>query len=201
MVAATFSSRRDRSDVALLVGAAAAGDQEAWDGLVEAFASTVWAVCRAHRLNPVAVTDVFLATWFRLFAQLDLIEQPERVGAWLATTALSECLRLLGLPDRQVATPYPFEAPEGGGRSSAAGMDLRAEQRQRLVNELVGRLPPRPQVLLRLLGADSPLSYKEISEVLSMPIGSIGPTRRRAVDRLKRLALDAGLSVEDVLVA
>jgi len=66
---------------------------------------------------------------------------------------------------------------------------------------LVEQLPTRSQLLLRLLSADSPLSYKEISESLSMPIGSIGPTRARALEQLRRLALGAGLQLEDVFVA
>jgi DNA-directed RNA polymerase specialized sigma24 family protein len=53
-------------------------------------------------------------------------------------------------------------------------------------------------MLLRLLSADSPLSYKDISEALSMPIGSIGPTRARALDQLRRLAAASGINLQDV---
>jgi DNA-directed RNA polymerase specialized sigma24 family protein len=69
-----------------------------------------------------------------------------------------------------------------------------------LVGQLVDQLPTRSRLLLRLLSADSPLSYKEISEALSMPIGSIGPSRQRALAQLRRLVLRAGLNSEDVFV-
>jgi DNA-directed RNA polymerase specialized sigma24 family protein len=45
---------------------------------------------------------------------------------------------------------------------------------------------------VRLLGADSPLSFQEISQTFSMPIGSIGTTRARALQGLRRLAVGAG---------
>jgi DNA-directed RNA polymerase specialized sigma24 family protein len=53
-------------------------------------------------------------------------------------------------------------------------------------------------LLLRLLSADSPLSYKDVSEALDMPIGSIGPTRARALEQLRRLAVQAGLDFADI---
>ncbi|MGH9055095.1 MAG: hypothetical protein ACRDYY_04410 [Acidimicrobiales bacterium] len=84
---------------------------------------------------------------------------------------------------------------------SSPGEPLTDTTRRQVVNGLVGELPQRSQILLRLLSTNSPLSYKEIGEALSMPVGSIGPTRLRALGQLKRLALNAGLHVQDVLVA
>jgi RNA polymerase sigma factor (sigma-70 family) len=191
--------RRDGFDVASLVRAAAAGNQDAWNQLVEEFASTVWAIARGHRLNSADAADVFQTTWLRMLEHLDRIEQPERVGAWLATTARRECLRLLRISRRQVPRddfdyvpdPVSFAPPD---------RNLVVEERRHLINQLVDKLPPRSRLLLRLLNGDSPLSYKEISEALSMPIGSIGPSRQRALEQLRRLVLRAGLNPEDVFV-
>ena len=83
-----------------LVFAAKAGDSQAWNALVDRFASTVWAVARAHRLSAADAADVSQTTWMRLVEHLDRIEQPERVGAWLATTARRESLRILRLGGR-----------------------------------------------------------------------------------------------------
>jgi RNA polymerase sigma factor (sigma-70 family) len=191
----------ERSAVALLVEAAADGDQEAWNALVERFASTVWAIARGHRLNAADAADVFQTTWLRLVENLDRIQQPERVGAWLATTARRECLRLLRMSGRQVVSGEDFAVLPDPVTSRSPDRDLVAVERNQLVAQLVEQLPTRSQLLLRLLSADSPLSYKEISESLSMPIGSIGPTRARALEQLRRLALGAGLQLEDVFVA
>jgi RNA polymerase sigma factor (sigma-70 family) len=191
----------ERSTVAFLVKAASDGDQEAWNRLVERFASTVWAIARGHRLSSADAADVFQTTWLRLLEHLDRIEQPERVGAWLATTARRECLRVLRLADRQIASGKDFEVIPDPVASIAPDREIIAEERKTLVNRLVDRLPMRSQLLLRLLTADSPLSYREISEALSMPIGSIGPTRARALEQLRRLALGAGVNLEEVFFA
>jgi len=190
---------RDACDVGALVRAAASGDQYAWNQLVDEFASTVWAIARGHRLNSADAADVFQTTWLRLLEHLNRIEQPERVGAWIATTARRECLRMLRISKRQVPRddfdfvpdPVSFAPPD---------RNLVVEERRHLVSQLVDQLPSRSRLLLRLLSADSPLSYKEISEALSMPIGSIGPSRQRALEQLRRLVLRAGLKSEDVFV-
>jgi RNA polymerase sigma factor (sigma-70 family) len=190
---------RDASDVGALVVAAAGGDQYAWNQLVDEFASTVWAIARGHRLNSADAADVFQTTWLRLLEHLGRIEQPERVGAWIATTARRECLRMLRMSKRQVPRddldfipdPVTFTPPD---------RNLVVEERKHLVSQLVDQLPARSRLLLRLLSADSPLSYKEISEALSMPIGSIGPSRQRALAQLRRLVLRAGLNSEDVFI-
>lgn len=190
----------DRSPVGEMVRAAATGDPDAWNGLVDRFASTVWAVARAHRLNAADAADVSQTTWLKLLENLDRIQQPDRVGAWLATTARRESLRLLRLAGRQVTggseldlvvDPPPMRAPEDV---------LMAPDIARVVNDLVSQLPFRSQILLRLLSADSPLSYKEISESLEMPIGSIGPTRARALEHLRKLAANAGLDPADLFL-
>ena len=188
----------DRSAVARFVMEAAEGDQDAWNALVERFASTVWAIARGHRLNSADAADVFQTTWLRLLENLDRIEQPERVGAWLATTARRECLRLLRMAGRQVVTGEDFDVVADPATSRSPERDLVALERKRVVNQLVEQLPMRSQLLLRLLSADSPLSYREISETLSMPIGSIGPTRARALEQLRRVAVGDGVNLEDV---
>ncbi len=195
------SSSLDRSTVAFLVDAAGDGDHDAWNQLVERFASTVWAIARGHRLNSADAADVFQTTWLRLLEHLDRIEHPERVGAWLATTARRECLRLLRIAGRQVANGDDFDVLPDPRASRPPDGDLVATESRRLINQLVDKLPIRSQLLLRLLSADSPLSYREISEALSMPIGSIGPTRARALEQLRRIALGSGVDLEDVFYA
>lgn len=188
----------DAGDVAGLVAAAAAGDQQAWNALVERFASTVWAIARGHRLNAADAADVSQTTWLRLVEHLDRIEQPERVGAWLATTARRESLRVIRLGGRQVPSGENMEVIPDLAPSLSPDHRLLASERDRLVSQLVEQLPTRSRILLRLLSADSPLSYRDISESLDMPIGSIGPTRARALEHLRKLAIRSGLRLEEI---
>jgi RNA polymerase sigma factor (sigma-70 family) len=195
------SGARDSTDqalVALLVAQAGKGDQEAWNALVDRFGSTVWAIARGHRLNAADAADVFQTTWLRLLEHLDRIQQPERVGAWLATTARRECLRTLRLAGRQLANGDDFDVLPDPATSRSPDGNLVAAERQQIVNDLVDQLPLRSQLLLRMLSADSPLSYLEISEALSMPVGSIGPTRARALEQLRRIAVRSGVDLEEV---
>jgi DNA-directed RNA polymerase specialized sigma24 family protein len=99
---------------------------------------------------------------------------------------------------RQVPNGADFDGhPELATWQPLDGAVLAVERKQ-VVDDLVNRLPRRSQILLRLLIADSPLSYREISESMSMPIGSIGPTRARALEQLRRLAETAGVNLGDV---
>ena len=189
---------RDYEEIAKLVEAAAGGDSGAWDRLVDRFASTVWAIARAHRLNSADAADVSQTTWLRLVENLDRIQQPERVGAWLATTARRESLRILRLSGRQVPTGDDMAVIPDPASLQSPEHDVAVQARAEVVAELVTKLPVRSQLLLRLLSADSPLSYKDISEALDMPIGSIGPTRARALEQLKRLAVQAGMDPADI---
>jgi RNA polymerase sigma factor (sigma-70 family) len=189
-----------RTDVAALVEAAAGGDQQAWNALVDKFAPTVWAIARGHRLNAADAGDVCQTTWLRLVEHLGRLQQPDRVGAWLATTARRESLRVLRIASRQIPNGDDLDGWADSAPSVPPDRRVLASERNRQVTELLERLPTRSQLLLRLLSKDSPLSYRDVSETLSMPIGSIGPTRARALDQLRRLAVAAGLQVEDAFI-
>jgi RNA polymerase sigma factor (sigma-70 family) len=191
----------DPSSAAALVARAAQNDQAAWNALVDRFGSTVWAIARGHRLNQADAADVFQTTWLRLLEHLHRIQQPERVGAWLATTARRECLRILRMAGRQVANGEDFDILPDPASSRSLDGNLVSAERAQVINSLVDQLPLRSQLLLRMLSADSPLSYVEIGEALSMPIGSIGPTRARALEQLRRLAVRAGVDLEEVFYA
>jgi RNA polymerase sigma factor (sigma-70 family) len=186
--------------VSRLVRSAANGDRDAWNLLVERFASTVWAITGGYRLGAEDARDVFQTTWLRLVEHLDRIEQPAAVGAWLATTARRESLRVLRLSGREVPSGGDFDRVDLTS-SAAVDRDLIAGEQDALVRGLVDQLPVRSRFLLHLLSAEAPLSYKRISDALSMPIGSIGPTRGRALEKLRKLALGAGFSPEDAFAS
>jgi RNA polymerase sigma factor (sigma-70 family) len=173
---------------------AALGDRGAWNVLVEEFQGLLRAIARAHRLADADAADVAQTTWLRLVENLDRLQDRSRVGAWLATTARRECLRTLRASARELQAEEAPERAEGDIASIDGGL-LEAERATALWSAF-GRLPARDQALLRMLIADPQPSYEEIGAALEMPIGSIGPTRGRALDRLRR-----ELSRGDALVA
>jgi len=173
-----------------LIRAANGGDQEAWEAIVDRFAGLVWSTARAHRLSPSDAADVVQTTWLRLVENLDRINDPERLGAWLATTARRECLRQIRLHGRELVTGEDslFEASSDEHAEKA----LLTRERHAAVRRAFRRISERCQALLRLLAAPEPMSYEEIGAALSMPIGAIGPTRSRCLDQLRRTPELAG---------
>ncbi|HWK25263.1 MAG TPA: sigma-70 family RNA polymerase sigma factor [Solirubrobacter sp.] len=181
------------SEVAELVRAASAGDQAAWNGLVDRFNGLVWSVARSYRLATPDASDVVQTTWLRLVEHLDRLQDPDRVGAWLATTARREALRALRLSARQVPTG---ELPDAGTDGQLGAALLEAE-RDRALWAAFGALSERCQALLRVLVAEPPPRYEEVAAALDMPIGSIGPTRARCLERLRGLAEGEGVTATD----
>ena len=107
--------------------AAGAGDQAAWNAIVERFRGLVWATARAHRLSHADAADVAQTTWLRLVEHLDRIRDAERLGGWLATTARNECLRCIRLHGRELPSDEAdvFESPDDDAPEVALLIDER----------------------------------------------------------------------------
>lgn len=180
-----MSSSTSHSQVAL-VSAARHGDPSAWQVLVDRHDRLILAVCRAHRLSPHDVEDVRQTTWLRAIEHLVRVQDPERIGAWLATVARRECLRVL----RQAARMRPSDDDEllQSRPHDVPGPDeqVLASERCAAVRVSVTSLAERDRTLLARLYAEDQSSYAEIGRQLQMPIGSIGPTRGRVLERLRR---------------
>jgi RNA polymerase sigma factor (sigma-70 family) len=170
--------------IADLVNAAAGGDQRAWEAIVDRYSGLVWATARAHRLTQADAADVAQTTWLRLVEHLDRIRDPEALGAWLATTARREALRAIRHGTREQPSDEVdlFEGPT----HDPVDRQLLRDERDRALWHAFACLSDRCKELLRLLIADPEPSYREISAALDMPVGTIGPTRIRCLDRLRR---------------
>jgi RNA polymerase sigma factor (sigma-70 family) len=180
----TPPERPFESDVRRLLASATEGDEQAWAALVDRYVGLLWAIARAHRLSAADAADVVQTTWLRLVENLPRLSVPEAVGAWLATTARRECLRTLRRSGR--CEPHA-EVPEPPAAADDGQLDERllTAERDALLWRAFALLPERDQALLRLLVAEPAPSYQEIAAALDMPIGSIGPTRLRALARLR----------------
>jgi len=178
--------RGSDGDITRIVSAAANGDQGAWDQIVERYSGLLWAVVRAHRLSAADGADVVQTTWLRLIEHLPQIRNREGIGSWLATTARRECLRLLRSGGRCHPSDEMQLLVDASADHAEIDSALLTAERDAELWAAFSRLPARDQALLRLLAVDSPPSYQEISAALEMPIGSIGPTRARSLERLRR---------------
>lgn len=173
-----------------LVHAALEGRQWAWNDLVRRFTPLLLSVTARYRLAPTDAADVSQTVWLQLVQHLSDVREPGALPGWIATSVRHECIRLLRAQQRVTATDpqddrSPWEADRGHAGNGATDEELLRQERHEALLAGFAELTARQRELLLLLLADPPLSYAEISLRLGMPVGAIGPTRARAVERLR----------------
>lgn len=158
------------------------GDSSAWTALVDRFGQMVWSVARGFRLDDASAKDVSQTVWMKLIENIDRINDPERLPGWLATTCRREALRVAKTRDRVIPTEFEYDVAD-----DAPSFDelLIEDEEQGVVVRAFQTIDGVCQQLLRLMTVEPDLSYEEIAEVLDRPIGSLGPTRARCLDKLK----------------
>ncbi|MCE3553401.1 sigma-70 family RNA polymerase sigma factor [Pseudonocardia sp. RS11V-5] len=170
----------------------AAGEPIAWREVVDRYERLVRSRVRGFRLQPADADDAVSATWLRLAQNAHRIQDADRLPGWLSTVAGRECLRILdrsahaGVPVEDAGATVPETTP--GPEQRALDADIARELRA-----LIADLPRRRRLLIAALFGEDTWSYERISRVTGIPTGSIGPTRARALDQLRRLAVERGL--------
>jgi RNA polymerase sigma factor (sigma-70 family) len=173
----------DPAQLERVVRAAAQGDACAWLTLVERFGARMRVAARSYGLAAHDVEDVVQTTWLRLLEHIQSVRDPRALGAWLETTARNESVRLVRAGARERPAD---EYTDQRWCPSVDAERLIADDRRAAVARACQRLPRKQKYLLAMLFARSEPSYEEISRILRIPIGSIGPTRARSLSRLRR---------------
>ena len=167
------------------------GDPRALDDLVRLLSPMLWHVVRASGLDPATAEDVVQTTWLTLVRSGDSIAESRAVGGWLCTTARREAWRVARQSTRQQPVEDEAIARRLPDSPAAEGQVVLDDENARLW-DCLGRLPERCQKLLRIVAAESRPDYTVISQQLGMPVGSIGPTRGRCLDKLRLELVAAG---------
>lgn len=170
-----------------LVDAALHGNQAAWQSLHQRFSPLVVSVCRRHRLSQADADDVGQIVWLRLVQQLKLVRDPLALPGWIATTARNECLHVIKFRRRNESAD-PMVDQRFNRQETAEPLErmLRLELHRALLDGL-SQLPAHQRELMMLLIADPELSYREIALRLDIPVGGIGPTRARCLQKLRSM--------------
>lgn len=162
------------------------GAEGAWESVVEEFTPLVWSVAKSFGLLPDDCADICQSTWAHAVTSIDRIRQPSRFRTWIVTVAKRESIKL-----RQFSARHVLVADvEGGviGVEDRGPEEVAVERADHLrVRAAMLRLPSLHRELLWMLISDPAPSYDEISRELHIPRGSIGPTRRRALRRMREL--------------
>jgi RNA polymerase sigma factor (sigma-70 family) len=174
------------------IDAVLAGDQAAWDVLVNRFSGPLWSAVRAYDLSAADAADAVQGAWLRLVESLHTIRDPDRIGPWLFTTAKREAslLSRRNRGERLIADPAGTEhshsdpALAGHVHPDPAVAVLTADEGRRLwlaVEEM--HEPCRS--LFRLMATAPDAGVHQLAGRLGMPSGSYGPTRGRCLNRLR----------------
>jgi RNA polymerase sigma factor (sigma-70 family) len=182
----------DDAELIEVVLQARAGSNAAWEALIERFGGLVTAIARRCRLSDADVAEVSQTTWLRLVENLNRIQQPERIGAWLATTSRRESLRIA--TRRAVVSAGEEVYLMADEKADPLDAALLREEQARAIRAATERLSPHCQRLLGALMGHDDVSYKTIAEQLDMPIGSIGPTRGRCLEHLRQILAEMELN-------
>lgn len=177
--AAWLAARLDRARV---------GDRAALDDIVAQLNPLLWHVVRAQGLGPEESADVVQTTWLEFLRRIDEIRSPLALTAWLVTAARREAWHVRGRTRREVADPNPVleTAPDP---APVPDDQLLADERDRSLWRHFQRLTPRCRELLRIVAHVDRPDYDAVAEALTMPRGSIGPTRGRCLAKLRELLL------------
>ena len=175
------SSRFDPTE---LLQRAAQGDDAAWREIVDRYQRLVYATVRRFRFQPEDAEDVFQETFARLHRHAGRLQNPQGLARWIVQTAHRLGLDQLRRCRARGETPIPDDLPDP---MPDVAEWLERIQRAQEIRVAIAALAPRCRALFeQLYFQPEPLDYREIARRLSMPIGSIGPTRARCFDALLR---------------
>ena len=197
-------------DVAVLVAAALDHDEAAWEALVRRYEPLIASYTRRYRLSAADAADVSQTVWSRVVGHLGRLRDARALPGWISATTAHACLDVVTRQRRTVCVdPTVLANPTRQHAAVVADPVERAEidaalvrhERDRAIREGLAELTPSQRELLLLLVAEPPMSYLQISALLGVPVGSIGPTRARCLEKLGRtqairrlIAPDARLS-------
>ncbi|RYG46702.1 sigma-70 family RNA polymerase sigma factor [bacterium] len=166
-------------------------DSDAWALVVDRYQALVYSVARRYGLSAEDAGDVFSGTFRALLTSVDRLESVEALPRWLAVTAARESLRIKRISSRYVQTEDERMLDQIVDDEERDALASAAEAESSLaLREGIARLADRCRDLLTALYLEDDPPYGEISERIGIPVGAIGPTRGRCLEKLKKILRD-----------
>ncbi len=167
----------------------AARDPSAWSALVAAHSAGLYRMARRHGLARMDAEDIVQITWLRCLERVTTVREPSALASWLLATARNESLRRVKglrrvIPRDHTDQDASWEAalePVADVADVVAGRD-----EERCLWAAISDLPERQQEVLATLLHPDDEGYRRGAQSLGVPMGSLGPTRRRAIEQLRR---------------
>ncbi len=175
---------------------ARARDRDAWNELVRRYAPLVWRVALSFRLDHADAKDVSQNTWFALAEGLGGLRDPQRLAAWLVTTARREALRMHELRRRELRPDWWPEGVEGTAPDQCPEHCVLLSVRDRLLWRAFAALSENCRRLLGLIAHAPELSYSQLGQLLGVKANAIGSSRNRCLHALRRKLSVLGITEE-----
>lgn len=166
------------------------GDNDAWSELVKRYQALVYAVATRLGLSQADAADCFQQTWVLLYKHRRKLLDPSRISAWLVTTARREALRLR---KRTAEIPPEYSSNEPADPAPLPSDDLLALERQAQIEIAIAQLDERCRKLVQMFFfSPEETGYEEIAASLGIALNSLGPIRRRCLQRLRSILEENG---------
>jgi RNA polymerase sigma factor (sigma-70 family) len=183
-----YKNRTDPELVAMCLD----GDAQAWEALIMRYRRLIYSVPVRFGFASADSADVFQSVCLKLLEHLHEVKDESKVSSWLITTTTRQCLHVKSLKYREPGTDEEFEEPPDPG-DNLEEIRILSEQQQ-TIRQAVDQLSDRCRTLIEMLYFDQrSLSYDEISQIMGMPVSSIGPTRARCLDKLRMILRRRGI--------
>jgi RNA polymerase sigma factor (sigma-70 family) len=175
-----------------LVKECLSGNEDAWFALIEKYKALIYSIPIKYGLSQQDASDVFQATCLELLARLPELRKPRALPKWLMQVAHHECYRWRRAQQRMVSRDTEPGLPEPEAPAIAQSV-LEQTQKEQMLREAVRLLTPQCQRLVALLFFETPARpYAEVAKELRLALGSIGFTREKCLERLRRRLSKAG---------
>ena len=187
-------SRSNLSDDRTLVDACLKGDSQAWETLILRYQRLIYSIPIRSGFSPVDAADIFQSVCVRLLQKLSTLRKHEKISSWLMTTTTRECWRVIQKRRRETGPKIYGDEYERDVANRLASEEPLADQqriafeRQQAVRDAIEALSERCRTLISLLfySKEEP-SYVDIAREIKVPVNSVGPTRARCLQKLKRI--------------
>lgn len=169
-----------------LVRACLNGDADAWSDLIEKYKALIYSIPVKYGLPPQDAADVFQTTCMELLMRLPELREPRALPKWLMQVAHHACYRWKRQQQRLVSSEGDTALPEPATPAIADALVQQTQEEQSL-REAMASLTPQCRRLVELLFLESPpRPYTDVAAELGLALGSIGFTRQKCLERLRR---------------
>ncbi|MGB7285241.1 MAG: sigma-70 family RNA polymerase sigma factor [Candidatus Acidiferrum sp.] len=176
-----------------LVKECLSGNEEAWSLIIEKYKALIYSIPVKYRLPPHEAAEVFQATCVELLKRLPELREPRALPKWLMQVAHHQCYRWKQQEQRLVSSDDDDSGLPVTGTPAIAESLVQQTQEEQMLRDAMASLSPQCRRLVELLFFETPARpYAEVAAELGLAIGSIGFTRQKCMDRLRKALGELG---------